>query len=111
MMPKYIVTKSDGTEIPENEPCWVFRARDALMLTALRVYRNEAIMSALPEQFIKDIDEHISKVIIWQDHYGVKLPDLKGESNHETVHERPSLLGYVVPILGTMLAHSRIHRR
>lgn len=74
-MSKYIVARSDGTPIPPDEPCWVFRAKDRLALPAIREYRAEAVAASLPTQFIADIDAHIDRITARQNRHGSKLPD------------------------------------
>lgn len=73
--PKYLVFRTDGTDIPEDEPCWVFRAKDALALAAIVAYRAIAEGVALPPEFLAEIDAHIERIRKWQEVHGAKLPD------------------------------------
>jgi hypothetical protein len=73
--PKYLVFRTDGTDIPEDEPCWVFRAKDALALAAIVAYRAMAEGVALPPEFLADIDAHIDRIRSWQERHGAKMPD------------------------------------
>jgi hypothetical protein len=74
-MAKYIVYRSDGTDIPFDEPCWVFRARDCLAAPAIATYRALAAAAGLPPAFIDDIDAHLKRIESWQAAHGSKLPD------------------------------------
>lgn len=73
--PKYIVSRTDGMDIPPDEPCWVFRAKDVLTLPCLNAYRALAEGLALPPEFLNDIDSHIDRIKRWQETYGAKIPD------------------------------------
>ena len=67
--------KMDGGEIPEDEPWWVFRAKDKLAIPAIQAYRALAVAAGLDPQFINEIDAHIQRILTWQYEHGTKLPD------------------------------------
>ena len=74
-MAKYQVTRTDGTEIPPDEPCWVFRARDAFALPAIGWYRDLAETRGMPAEFLAEIGAHMDRIRAWQEKHGVKVPD------------------------------------
>lgn len=65
-MAKYIVTRSDGTPIPEDEPCFIIRAQDQQALDTIRHYRREASRQGQPPAFLGQVDDHIDRIKAWQ---------------------------------------------
>lgn len=76
MTPKYIVMRSDGKPIPEDEPVFVIRAQDMLAVPAIRAYATMAEDACIPWSFIDDINQHLHRVKEWQNNnVKVKWPD------------------------------------
>src|SRR4051812_5709207 len=50
-----------GEEIPENEPCFLLRARDTRSLAVLLAYRRECISEGCNKLHIAGIDQVIGK--------------------------------------------------
>lgn len=73
---KYIVSRTDGTPIPEDEPCFVVRAKDVFAVAVLRYYRD-LTEDAAPQELTDDMDRHIDLMNEWRrrNAHLVKIPD------------------------------------
>lgn len=77
-MAKYVVTRTDGTPVPVDEPYFVVRAQDILAQKMIRHYINElGEFGMMNTQIWKDILAHLDRLEDWQDanRDKVKIPD------------------------------------
>lgn len=74
---KYVVFRTDGTEIPDDEPCFVLRAKDMFTPETVRFYISLVTRNGTSSEFIKDLHDHLSKIekYQWEHHDLVKYPD------------------------------------
>lgn len=71
---KYIVTRSDGTPIPDDEPCFVIRAQDAFAVKAIQEYIN-LTLDVVSNEMIVELLAHRETVRRWQHKNRIKIPD------------------------------------
>lgn len=74
---KYKVERTDGTPIPEDEPCFVVRAKDAFAPVIVKAYFDLAERNGAPQEFLNQVDEHLVKIqeYQWANPGKVKYPD------------------------------------
>lgn len=82
---RYVVRKADhvdGPPIPEDEPCLVIRAQDALALAAMdhyiALYRAVCSQSAIPgagSAVLEELDQHREAIVVWQAEHRTKFAD------------------------------------
>ena len=75
-MARYVVTRSDGKPIPEDEPCFVIRGQDAFAIRAVQEYIN-LTLDVVGEEVTDELLAHCERIRKWQadpDHV-VKIPD------------------------------------
>lgn len=73
-MARYVVTRSDGRPIPEDEPCFVVRGQDAFALRAIQDYINLTLDVVSPE-VTGELLAHGERIRRWQQEHPPKLPD------------------------------------
>lgn len=73
-MSKYIVTRTGGKPIPEDEPCFVIRAQDMFAPVAVACYAL-AVKNSVSAEMREEIIDHIDRIDEWQVKHGVKIPD------------------------------------
>lgn len=56
-----IIKTSNGTEIPENEPCFLFRARDWLAIPVLLHYRQLCIKAGCNDYQVTAINSMLER--------------------------------------------------
>lgn len=65
--------------IPEDEPVFVIRAKDAISAMAVSAYKDIRLNQSEPpsEEFVDHLDDEVSKFVLWQADNPelVKLPD------------------------------------
>jgi hypothetical protein len=66
--------KANGEALPDGEPYWVFRARDAFAVPAIETYRVIVAAAGLPPEFIAEVDAHIERIRDYQAVHGSKRP-------------------------------------
>lgn len=75
-MAKYIVTRSDGVPIPEDEPCLVVRAQDVFAPAVLRHYMDMT-RELVPAHVTSALERHWQRLMAWRDDNEdrIKVPD------------------------------------
>lgn len=68
------ITKLDGTPIPEDEPLFLFRAQDKLLVKTLGYYRKLCISSGTSEETLGMLDEQIAQIEQWQRSHFTRFP-------------------------------------
>ena len=63
---KYIVTRTDETPLPTDEPCFVIRAQDKLALNMVSYYWQLSSAAGQPDEFLRQVDDHYAAVAEWQ---------------------------------------------
>lgn len=77
-MAKYVVTRTDGTPVPEDEPYFVIRGKDVLAVNMLRHYIDCLnILGLMNAQIFREAVGHLNRLSDWQDanRDKVKIPD------------------------------------
>jgi hypothetical protein len=69
-----LVTLSDNTDIAENEPVFLFRAKDALVPKVLTYYAYLCERSNATEEHVKSIDYAREAIERWQQTHTTKVP-------------------------------------
>lgn len=74
---KFKVTRTDGTPIPEDEPCFVFRAKDMFAPEVVKYYYDLCERNGAPKEFLAQIDAHLLLIqeYQWHNQNLVKYPD------------------------------------
>jgi hypothetical protein len=72
--PKYLVRRTDGTPIPEDEPCFVIRAKDAFAIRAVQLYIDQ-VTDVVDENMITELCTHRERIRKWQRDNETKIPD------------------------------------
>lgn len=62
---KYIVTRRDGTPIPEEEPVFVIRAQDKLAHEAITFYMELVGRYGCDPELIPNLAAHLKEVDAW----------------------------------------------
>ena len=72
-----VISKNDGTALPEDEPLILFRGQDKLLPQLLEYYNQLCAQSGSPQAQIQAIQERLGAIKKWQvDHpERVKVPD------------------------------------
>ena len=73
-MARYIVSRSDGRSIPDDEPCFVIRGQDAFALRAIQAYIDLTLDIVSPE-VTRELRSHKERIAHWQIEHLSKLPD------------------------------------
>jgi hypothetical protein len=73
-MAKYVVTRSDGRPIPEDEPCFVIRGQDAFAIKAIDAY-IELTRGVVTPEVTRELEAHRGRLVKWRTEYPIKLPD------------------------------------
>ena len=73
-MSRYVVTRSDGRPIPEDEPCFVIRGQDAFALRAIQEYIN-LTLDVVSEEVTGELLAHRERIRKWRMDHPVKIPD------------------------------------
>ena len=68
------ITKNDGTEIPQSEPLFLFRAKDKLLLDVLAFYRKLRIKNDSSDENMNMLDEQMELVKVWQEKNFTQFP-------------------------------------
>ncbi len=75
---KYIIegsiTKQDGTPIPPDEPLFLFRAQDELLLEVLTYYRALRAKKGASQEALNRMDEQVERIRTWQESHHTQLP-------------------------------------
>jgi hypothetical protein len=73
---KYQVRRSDGTPIPDDEPCFVIRGKDVFAVAVMNFYYSLAHGTADP-QLMHDLDQHLFALREWRRRHReqIKIPD------------------------------------
>ena len=71
---RYIVTRRDGREIPDDEPCFVVRGQDAFAIRAIQAY-IELTLDVVSGEVTGELLAHRERIRRWQADHGSKLPD------------------------------------
>lgn len=76
-MAKYIVSRTDGTPVPIDEPYFVVRATDIFAAAMIRYYMDLTTKMNLPYEMTKELMAHLNRLSDWQDNNRdkVKIPD------------------------------------
>lgn len=74
----HLVKTTNGQPIPHDEPIWILRGRDRLVLPALEAYRMIAIKDGCNEEFLEDLDSSIKDFRQWaiQNYDKMKQPNV-----------------------------------
>lgn len=67
------ITKLDGTPIPEEEPLFLFRAQDKLLLQLLEDYMQLCIEAGSPDQHLGSLKQTMDTIKAWQEANADKL--------------------------------------
>lgn len=71
------ITKLDGTPIPEDEPLFLFRAHDKLLVQLLEYYMELCKKAGSPQTQIDLLNQRIDEIKSWQSSHQnmLKIPD------------------------------------
>lgn len=64
--------------IGDNEPVFVFRAKDQELLPLLTVYRRFCELAGSPENHLAAIDDTAAEIKAWQAEHGTQVPRSAG---------------------------------
>ncbi len=64
---KYKVLYYDESELGEDDPCFVIRGKDALVLPVLQDYIDRANAMNLPTSLVRDLIQLSADIKYWQD--------------------------------------------
>jgi hypothetical protein len=71
---KYTVTRTDGTPIPPDEPCFVIRAQDLFAIKAVQAY-IDLTRDLVRVEMTRELIAHRERIAHWQLEHRPKLPD------------------------------------
>lgn len=74
MSPRYIVARTDGREIPADEPCFVIRGQDRFAVQAVDAYIAIVSLAVSPE-VTEELIAHRDRLVLWQASHATKTPD------------------------------------
>jgi hypothetical protein len=71
------ITKLDGTPVPDDEPLFLFRAHDKLLVQLLEYYMELCKNAGSPEAQINLLNQRIGEIKSWQSSHQnmLKIPD------------------------------------
>lgn len=61
-----IIKTSNGQAVPDDEPKFLFRGRDRLLLPALMEYRKACILDGCTSYQVRILDQKIQEIREWQ---------------------------------------------
>lgn len=75
-MAKYVVSRSDGTPVPEDEPCFVIRAQDMFSAKIVQMYIG-LVEHLVDDDMVEELVAHFMRIKEWQreNKDKIKIPD------------------------------------
>lgn len=72
-----VITKIDGTPLPDDEPLILFRGQDKLLPELLKHYNQLCVQAGSPPTQTQAVEERIKAIEQWQAEHPerVKVPD------------------------------------
>lgn len=66
--PKYLVTRADGSPLPEGEPYFVLRGQDIFAYQSLSHYYSTLWENGydFKSDFMRNLEQHVNEMRLWE---------------------------------------------
>lgn len=72
---KYGRVQTEFGDIGEDEPVFIFRAQDKLLLDVIGDYRSDCVAAGSPQHHLDAIDESARRIREWQSENYTRVPN------------------------------------